>query len=73
MFEGNIVKVNIGEVDHPMIDEYYIEWIAIQTSTGNQRKVLTPQDKPYAEFALLDGDKVEAVYAYCNIHGLWKK
>ena len=71
--EGNIVKVNIGEVDHPMTDEHFIEWIAIQTSSGNQRKVLTPQDKPYVEFALLDGDKVEAVYAYCNIHGLWKK
>mgnify|MGYP001524418739 CR=1 FL=1 len=23
-------------------------------------------------FALCEGDKVEAVYAYCNLHSLWK-
>ncbi|HHX72771.1 MAG TPA: superoxide reductase, partial [Clostridiales bacterium] len=25
-----------------------------------------------AEFALADGDKAVAVFAYCNLHGLWK-
>ena len=28
--------------------------------------------KPYAEFALTPDDSVVAVYAYCNLHGLWK-
>jgi desulfoferrodoxin (superoxide reductase-like protein) len=23
-------------------------------------------------FALLPGEKVKAVYEYCNLHGLWK-
>ena len=27
---------------------------------------------PEVTFALVDGDEVEAVYAYCNLHGLWK-
>ncbi|MCF0108351.1 MAG: desulfoferrodoxin, partial [Bacilli bacterium] len=47
------------------------EWILVQTNLGNQRKVLKPNEKPVREFALLDGEKVEAVYAYCNLHGLF--
>lgn len=70
--EGNIVKVQVGRVLHPMIDVHYIEWIFIQTKQGNQRKVLKPGDEPIACFALCEGDAVETVYAYCNIHGLWK-
>ena len=69
---GNIVTVVVGEVEHPMIDVHYIEWISIETNLGNQRKVLKPNDAPKAQFALLDGEKVVAAYAYCNLHGLWK-
>ena len=71
--EGNKVIVKVGEVDHPMLPEHYIEWIAIETENGRQRKVLSPNDKPFAEFYIGDGGKVNAVYEYCNIHGLWKK
>ena len=35
---GNLVEVNIGEVDHPMTEEHYIEWVVLQTKQGNQRK-----------------------------------
>lgn len=70
--EGNLVKVRVGSVDHPMLPEHYIEWISLQTKQGNQRKVLRPGDAPAACFALCDGDEVEAVYAYCNLHSLWK-
>ena len=70
--EGNIVKVQVGEVTHPMMDAHYIQWIQLQTNQGIQRKNLTPQDEPKAEFALTDGEQVEAVYEYCNLHGLWK-
>ncbi len=69
---GNIVTVNVGSVDHPMLDNHYIEWIAIQTKQGNQRKALKPGEKPCAQFALLDGDEVVNVYEYCNLHGLFK-
>ena len=64
--------VTVGSVEHPMTDEHYIEWIAVQTKDGNQRKTLKPGDAPKAVFLLDDGDEVEAVYAYCNLHGLWK-
>ena len=70
--KDNIVHVKVGEVAHPMIPEHYIEWIVLQTKNGVQRKELNPGDKPEACFALCDGDEVEAVYAYCTLHGLWK-
>ena len=68
----NKVFVTVGSVEHPMLDEHFIEWIAVQTDLGNQRKELKPGEKPQACFALCEGEKVEAVYAYCNLHSLWK-
>ena len=70
--EGNKVRVTVGEVEHPMLDAHYIEWIAIKTNFGNQRKVLKPGEKPVAEFALLPGEKVEYALEHCNLHGLYK-
>ena len=70
--KDNVVNVQVGSVEHPMVEEHYIEWIDVQTSQGYQHKVLNPGDKPQASFALAEGETVEAVYAYCNLHGLWK-
>ena len=70
--KGNVVEVKIGSVDHPMLPEHFIEWVSIQTNNGNQRKALKPGDKPIVCFNIAEGDKVEAVYAYCNLHGLWR-
>ena len=69
---GNIVTVDIGSVPHPMAVEHFIEWVYIQTEKGGQRKTLSPGDKPSVTFSLTDDDKLEAAFAYCNIHGLWK-
>ena len=70
--EGSKVTVEVGSAAHPMLDAHYIEWVAIQTKSGNQRKSLNPGEEPKVTFALVDGDEVEAVYAYCHLHGLWK-
>lgn len=70
--EGNKVKVAVGSVAHPMVDAHYIEWVSLQTKFGNQRKALNPGDAPEVCFSICEGDEVEAVYAYCNLHGLWK-
>lgn len=67
----NKVEVNIGSSDHPMTEDHYIEWIALQTNSGNQRKILKPGDKPHAVFYIGPDDKVKSIYAYCNIHSLW--
>lgn len=70
--DGNKVIVNVGAVAHPMLPEHYIEWVAIETKLGNQRKKLEPNQEPKVCFSLCDGDEVVAVYAYCNIHSLYK-
>ena len=70
--EGGQVTVTVGEVEHPMLPEHFIEWIALETQQGCQLKYLKPGEKPQAVFALADGDQVAAVFAYCNLHGLWE-
>ena len=70
--QGNKVTVSVGDVAHPMEEKHYIEWISIQTKAGNQRKALKPGDLPKTEFLIDESDEIEAVYAYCNLHGLWK-
>ena len=63
------VYVKVGAVEHPMTEAHYIEWIAIANGTSTQRISLSPSDKPEAVFC--DVENAE-VYAYCNLHGLWK-
>jgi len=69
--EGS-VRVDVGSVAHPMVAEHYIPWIYLQTSVGGQMKELSPESAPSVTFALAEGEKPVAVYAYCNLHGLWK-
>lgn len=70
--EGNLVTVNVGSAAHPMTEEHLIEWVMVQTNEGRQRKNLKAGSAPVVKFALTDGEKLEGVYAYCNLHGLWK-
>jgi len=70
--DGNKVVVEIGSVEHPMVEAHYIEWIVLETEKGTQSKKLNPGEEPKAEFVLADDDKVVAAYEYCNLHGFWK-
>ena len=65
-----VVEVNVGSVDHPMVPEHFIEWVYVETENGGYRKDLRPDSAPHVEFEL-GSDKPVAVYAYCNLHGLW--
>ena len=65
------VKVDVGSVAHPMAEEHFIEWIAIETAQGYQVKYLKAGDLPICSFSLADGDSFVKAYAYCNLHGLW--
>ena len=69
--EGNLVKVSVGSVLHPMSEEHNISWVYLQTNKGGQRKCLPVDGEPVVSFSLADEEPV-AVYAYCNLHGLWK-
>lgn len=68
--ENGVVTVNVGSVDHPMAEEHFIEWVYVETERGGQRKELKPGEAPNVTFHL-GNDKAVAVFAYCNIHGLW--
>ena len=69
---GDKVKVTVGSVLHPMSEEHSILWVYLETDRGGQRKNLEVGKEPVVSFSL-DGEKPVAVYAYCNLHGLWKK
>lgn len=71
--DGNDVYVSVGTVEHPMIPEHYIEWICLETDRCIQYVHLNPWDQPKAKFTISDGDHVEAIYAFCNQHDLWRK
>ena len=63
-------KVTVGEVNHPMIDQHYIEWIELVLENQVLRKYLKPGEAPEAVFQTT----AEDVFAreYCNIHGHWR-
>ena len=71
--KGSRLTVYIGSEPHPMTSDHYIEWVAIVTNKGNQRKCLKPGDAPIVTFCLEKDEKVKEIYAYCNIHSLWLK
>ncbi|MBT4482310.1 MAG: desulfoferrodoxin [Candidatus Latescibacteria bacterium] len=66
---GDGYRVTVGSVPHPMLDEHYIEWIALCADGVTHRKFLKPGDEPVAEFCV-SAEKVTA-HEYCNLHGLW--
>ena len=68
--EDGVVHVKVGSAAHPMIPEHFIQWVYVQTKNGGQRKALQPGEEPHVSFLLGDDEPV-AVYAYCNLHGLW--
>ncbi len=67
---GDGIEVRVGEIDHPMNDDHYIEWITIITQNKTKTIYLAPGDEPKAIFKTIVESGV--VYAYCNLHGLWK-
>ena len=65
------ISVKVGSTLHPMEKEHYIEFIYVKTERGGQRIELDIGASPEAEFCFFDDKPVE-VYAYCNLHGMWK-
>ena len=70
--EGQTVTVSVGSVEHPMLENHFIEWIILETNQGFQKKDLKPGDAPTATFALAEGEEAVAAYESCNLHGIWK-
>jgi len=68
---GDVIEVKVGSILHPMEEAHNISFIYVETKRGGQRKTLAPGEAPALKFRLAD-DKATAVYAYCNLHGIWK-
>ncbi|MCL2124636.1 MAG: desulfoferrodoxin [Oscillospiraceae bacterium] len=68
---GDGINVQVGSVLHPMEEAHNIMFVYVETEHGGQRKCLDVGSDPVASFVFKD-DKPIAVYAYCNLHGLWK-
>lgn len=67
------VKVRVGAMEHPMLEEHHIEWIELHTDSKVLRKRLKPGDKPEAIFKVCDDENIKYAREYCNVHGLWRK
>ena len=68
--EGSL-SVQIGSAPHPMEEAHHISFVYVETARGGQRKCLKTNEQPKLSFSFLD-DKPVAIYAYCNLHGMWK-
>ena len=68
--DGHVLNVTVGEVEHPMEAEHYIEWIALEDAGRLEIHYLKPVQSPTTFFA--GGAKTGIAYAYCNLHGRWK-
>ena len=69
--EGDKLVVNVGSVNHPMEEKHFIEWVHVDLENGSLFKRLVPGSDPKVVFNIA-GEKPVAVFAYCNLHGLWK-
>ena len=64
------IKVKVGSIPHPMVEEHYIEWIELIADGQAYRRFLKPGDMPEAVFKI-EAQNISA-REYCNLHGLWK-
>lgn len=65
------ITVRVGKELHMMAPEHHIEWILIVHDKGALLRSLA-QDEPPEIYVSIDASMVHEVYAYCNLHGLWK-
>jgi superoxide reductase len=65
------ISVQVGSVLHPMESGHHIAFVYVESTQGSQRKNLNINEEPKLTFCF-SNDKPTAVYAYCNLHGLWK-
>jgi superoxide reductase len=68
---GDNLSVEVGSIPHPMQEDHHISFVYVETEHGSQCTYLRVGEEPRRVFSLLN-DKPIAVFAYCNLHGLWK-
>lgn len=59
--------------EHIMIDTHYIKFIIIETNLGMYIRYFKIGDKLEFDFVLAINEKINNIYSYCNVHGLFKQ
>lgn len=67
---GHSMTVRIGTLPHPMTAQHNIRFVCVETTQGCIVRYLKEDDLP--EVCIRFNGKPIAVYAYCNVHGLWR-
>lgn len=70
--ENGVLKVCVGEVEHPSIEKHWIPFVAVKAGDLVLRRSINATEKPEAIFPLGDFKGEVEVYAWCNLHGIWK-
>jgi len=70
--DGHHLVLKVGEVAHPMADDHYIQVIVLRYAARTYMFKLEPGDEPSVKCAIRDNSVPMTVFAYCNLHGLWK-
>ena len=70
--DGNNLTVKVGEAAHPMDDDHYIQFVAVEAGSELYAKCFKPGEAAEATFTVGADKAADAVaYAFCNLHGLW--
>ncbi len=67
---SHTLRVKVGCAPHPMTKGHGIKFVCLQTTREGIIRYLTEDQEP--EVCFRYKGKPIAVYAYCNLHGLWK-
>lgn len=70
--KDNTVKVTVSTQLHPSTMNHHISFIILETTKGFRVERLSPEAEPSVTMKITDDEEVISVYAYCNVHGLWK-
>ena len=70
--DGKHINISIGSVPHPMTDEHLIQVVVLVQGDRFGVIRLNAGDEPKAVCTFDDNSMPTTVYAYCNLHGLWK-
>ena len=70
-YDNGVVHVQVGSVEHPMLEEHWIEFILVKAGDLVARVDLVAGQKPVADIPVGDYKGKVEVYEYCNLHGLW--
>ena len=61
--------IKVGSIFHPMTKDQYIQWIIVNNDVSCYEVELSPEQDPVVRIPLL---RNATVFAYCNLHSLWK-